>query len=138
MRKTRIFSSLILMVLISTTALSFARDYGMETRARNLVSRYFDALTEGDTKTVLTLIGGELLLGRQELLENPEYSNYLIKNYRNSTVSVINSRQVDANLVEVDTSIYKSPDEQFELQLLVKSMDETGEHLLIVSEQDAE
>lgn len=125
------------MVLISTTALSFAGNYDMETRARNLVSRYFDALTKGDTKTVLTLIGGELLLGRQQLLENPEYSNYLIKNYRNSTVSVTNSRQVDANLVEVDTSIYKSPDEQFELQLLVKSMDETGENLLIVSEQDA-
>jgi len=126
------------MALMSTTALSFAGDYDMETRARNLVSRYFDALTEGDTKSVQTLIGGELLLGRQALLENPEYSNYLIKNYRNSTVSVMNSRQVDSNLVEVGVSIHKSPDEQLELQLLVKSMDETGENLLIVSEQDAE
>jgi len=134
MRITRIIATVI---LIACSSLSSAQESGMEIRARDLVSRYFAALAQGDTETVLSLIGGELLLNRQRLLENPEYSDYLSTNYWNSTISVVHSRKIAANLVAVDASIQKSPEEPFTVQLLVESLDEAGETLLIVGEQDA-
>lgn len=123
--------------LLASAPLSAAQASDLEIRARNLVSHYFSALMQGDTRTVLRLIDGELLLNRKELLENPEYSEYLSRNYRNSTVSIRDSRQVADNRVEVDASIQKSAEEQFTVLLLVESMDEADEVLLIVSEQDA-
>ena len=134
MRKIRLFAFL---GLLACTSLTTAQDSDMEIRARTLVSDYFAALMQGDTQTVLSLIGGEFLSSRQQLLENPEYSSYLSNNYLDASATVTGSSQVAANRVEVDVSIQKSPEEQFAIVLLVESMDTASEILLIIDERDS-
>jgi hypothetical protein len=117
-----------LLVVIYITLQSIAATAGtwLEDNAQNLVSQYLDALTRGDTELVLNVIGGDLLKSRRSLLQNPDYPSYLIKAYTDTKVSVVDSRQLTADSVEVDVMIEKSLDEHYRLTFLVTTVKEKG------------
>ena len=113
-------------------------DTRLEENAQNLVSQYLAALIQGDTELLLDSIGGEFLESRRMLLQNPDYSTYLVEAYTDASVSVTGSRQLTANSVAVDVVIKKAVDEQLDLIFLVEVVKEKGKKLLIVAEQDAD
>ena len=129
---------LVVVIYITLQSVTAVAGTWLEDNAQNLVSQYLDALTRGDTVFVLDVIGGELLESRRSLLQNPEYSAYLIKAYSDTKVSVIGSRQLTVDSIEVDASIEKTVDEQFKLTFLVTTVKEKRKTLQIVSEQNIE
>lgn len=56
--------------------------------AESVVNRYLDALLQGDTITLRSLLGGRLATTRQSLLSNPDYSAHLIQRYQGATVKL--------------------------------------------------
>ena len=113
-------------------------DTGLEEKAQNLVSEYLTALKQGDTKLLLEIIGGNFLESRRTLLQNPDYSTYLIEFYTNASLSVTGSRQITDKSIEVNAVIENSVNEQFSLIFLVEIVKDKGNNLLIVAEQDAD
>lgn len=106
----------------------------LEAEARNLVSQYLIAVAHGDTATIRTLIGGELLESRDLLLDNPDYSAQLIKAHQNRTLSVIDASVVGPDQVEVNLRVEESGESQFDIHLLVSKTSDTNDELRIVSE----
>jgi len=123
------------MILIAFS--TSAEESRLEMGARNLVSEYFAALTQGNTELLFSIIGGDLLESRRKLLQNPDYASYLSDAYKDTKVSITGSRQLTNHRVEVDARIEKSLDEQFTIRLIIEDADGTGAVLLIVAEQDS-
>ena len=127
----------IIVIYMTLLCSSVARgDARLEENAQNLVSQYLAALIQGDTELLLDIIGGELLESRRTLLQNPDYSTYLVEVYSDASVSVTGSRQLTANRVAVDAVIEKAVDGQMSIMFLVEVMNDQGKKLLIVAEQD--
>jgi len=97
-----------------------------ELQAEATLMRYFDALKQGDTSALKSLLGGRLLQKRLALLNNPTYPGHLINVYQNAQF-YINGQQTTANgRVKITATIsFDQQDSQKKTFLLVKT--ETGD-----------
>ena len=57
--------------------------------AENVIKIYHLATTQGDTATIRSLLGGDLLKKRSTLLDNPTYPQHLISVYGGSTIEIM-------------------------------------------------
>ena len=74
--------------------------------AENVVRTYHLALTQGDTITIKSLLGGDLLLKRRRLLDNPIYPSHLIEVYGGSTITITrNILNNDSITIEADITL---------------------------------
>lgn len=127
-------SGVLLVALALTTLPAAGDDATLEAEARNLVSQYLIAIANGDTETIRTLIGGELLKSRSMLLDNPDYSAQLIEAHQDRTLSVTDANVVGPEQVEVDLRVKESGETRFDIHLLVAKTGGTSDELRIVSE----
>jgi len=83
-----------------------------------VMDKYFQALREGDTRTLKNLLGGYLLRKRKQLLENPRYPALLKKTYRNADFHILNS-DVANNKVTIDVDIIFNSSEKITMRFLL-------------------
>lgn len=71
--------------------------------AESLVNRYIAALQDGDTDTLLALLGDPLLARQSRMLGNPAYGGFLRDRYRGAVVHITGSQSRGAStIVDVD------------------------------------
>lgn len=83
-----------------------------------IIDKYFQALREGDTRTLKILLGGYLLRKRKQLLENPRYPALLKKTYRNADFHILNST-IANNQVTIDVDIIFNSSEKITMRFLL-------------------
>ncbi len=126
--------SVLLLVLSLTSTSAIGDDASLEAEAHDLVSRYLVAIAHGDISTIKTLIGGELLETRRELLDNPDYSAELIRAHQGKNVSITGVKVLGPDQIEVDLRIEESSDSQFGVHLLVARTTGSDDELRIIAE----
>jgi len=77
---------------------------GPQMEAENVVMSYHSALTQGDTTTIKSLLGGDLLKKRRRLLDNPTYPEHLIRIYNGSTMEIVRN-SINNGLITVEVNI---------------------------------
>ena len=70
--------------------------------ALEVAERYVSAIQSGDTASIGQLIAGNLRARMAGLLSNPDYSYQLVNDNATKTLTLLDSRQGDGGLVEVD------------------------------------
>ena len=55
------------------------------------------------------LIGGDLLVKRSLLLENPTYSEYLIDTFKQARIVITNHKTLDNGMISIEATISMSP-----------------------------
>lgn len=100
----------------------------MEAEAGSVLLRYFDALSQGDTVSMRSLMGGELLDKRSRLLDNPGYPGHLISTYGRAQYTVIDYTTLNDTTVSIDATITLSPEETVKMRFLLKK--ETGPDMI--------
>jgi len=121
--KISIFSILLFIVL----AQAIASDHpgGLESDAKAVIQRYFDALIQGDTADLRSLMGGDLIAKRSKLLDNPTYSTHLINTYGQARYKINSYNILGDDAVTVDVTITLSPDETINKRFLLKKAAES-------------
>lgn len=101
--KNLLMLAIAVIALISvTTVLPQDQD---ASEAEQIMLRYFDALSFGDTQTLKGLMGGSLLEKRSRLLNNPVYPQYLAETF-GSTIFTIDRIDVDGSgIVGIDVTM---------------------------------
>lgn len=96
--------SLLLMPSINAVAATLTG--ANEIEARTVLSIYFDAMVQGDTLTMRSLLTGNLLKKRSRLLDNPTYPSYLAKTYGNASFSIDRLESTGSSTVAANVSIF--------------------------------
>ena len=81
------------------------------TQVEVVMNQYFTALAGGDITTMKTLLGGRLKAKRMLLLNNPEYTDYLVTTHANASFQILGIHSTAPNTVSVDVLISFSLDE---------------------------
>lgn len=84
---------------------------GAEYEAKQTLLRYFDAVRQGDTGTMRSLIGGRLLEERELLLGNPTYAGYLAATFANADFSVGRVEMLGRSGILVEAFIMHGPND---------------------------
>lgn len=95
---------LIALIFLLTTGLVSADVNSIPPEARAVLSRYFDALSQGDTRTLKSLLGPGLLERRIRLLDNPTYPAYLTQTFGQARFEIVGYSETEEGLL-VDVSI---------------------------------
>ncbi|VAW83690.1 hypothetical protein MNBD_GAMMA16-1402 [hydrothermal vent metagenome] len=74
-------------------------------QAEVVMNQYFTALAGGDIATLKVLLGGKLKAKRVLLLNNPEYTNYLVTTYANASFQILDIYSNSPNTVLIDVLI---------------------------------
>ncbi len=88
--------------------------------AESVLTRYFAALSQGDTLTLRSLMGGSLLEKRSLLLDNPTYPAHLTSTYGQALFRINSYATFDDNSVSISATIDLSPDESINKRFLLK------------------
>ena len=91
-----------------------------EAEAGSVLLRYFDALSQGDTAALRSLMGGTLLDKRSSLLDNPAYPGHLISAYGQARYTITGYSSLDDTTVSIDATITLSPEESIKKRFLLK------------------
>ncbi len=118
MKYTRFFLLICTSLLFMQVAISQTLSQN-EQDARTVLTRYFDALGQGDTSTLRSLIGGDLLRKRARLLDNPTYPSHLVEVYRNAGVQFDQFTTRENDTVVVDVIITLATGEKLKQQFLL-------------------
>ena len=108
--------------------------------AREVIDRYFDALKQGDTQTIQSLLDGDLLTARKPLLNNPSYPDHLISVYKDMAYEITALKALEDGVLAVDTTIVMNDQESREKQYLLHRAERENtatEQLYIFAEIDA-
>jgi hypothetical protein len=101
--KKLVYMLVILPLLYANTAHSMSQS-DAQVEAESVVKAYHFALTQGDTVTIKSLFGGDLLIKRRRLLDNPTYPSHLIEVYGGSTIVI--TRNISSNdSITIDADI---------------------------------
>lgn len=76
-----------------------------ELEARMVLMRYFDALTQGDTLTLRSLMCGDLLERRSRLLDNPTYPAFLVETNGSARFSLDETEAISPSDMAIEASI---------------------------------
>lgn len=110
-------------LLFSPAAWSATLPTAEQLEAEAVVLNYFDALHQGDTDVIATLLDGPLLEKRQSLLNNPGYADRLRSLYQNAQFHVVGYSTLDADSVAIDTRIDLNDQETIESRfILIKDL----------------
>ena len=87
--------------------------------AEDVLVRFFDAQVLGDTGTIKTFLGGHLLKKREKLLNNPSYSDFLRKTYKNARLEIIAYERLKENTIQIDTIILMNEQETIQVNFIL-------------------
>lgn len=91
-----------------------------EMEAKATLVRYFDALANGDTSTLRSLMGGDFLNKRSRLLDNPTYPSHLIGAFQNAVFSFTRLTPMDNENITADITITLPTGEKMNKQFLLR------------------
>ncbi len=78
---------------------------GEKMEAEAILNRFFSAQITGDTKTIEKLLGGDLLKKRRRLLNNPSYSGFLRRTYKNIRFKIMGYKKINEDTIQVKVMI---------------------------------
>lgn len=97
-----------------------------EIEAKAVLISFFNALVDSDTRAIEELLGGKLLKKRKRLLNNPNYSEFLAKRYRDTRFEIINYKRIKENRIQIDVKIILNEQESMRVRyFLEKTTDPT-------------
>mgnify|MGYP001184550214 CR=1 FL=1 len=131
----------VLIFLLSTGLVTAEVNY-VPPEVRAVLARYFDALSQGDTRTLKSLMGPGLLERRIRLLDNPTYPGYLAETFGQARFNIVGYSETEEGLV-VDVSILLpggNNDDRLEKRLILIDESRGGDssRLLIEDERTPE
>jgi hypothetical protein len=97
-----------------------------ESDAAAVLTRYFDALTQGDVLTLRSLMAGELLKKRSRLLDNPTYPAFLINTYGNARFQIDTVKSIGQSALTINASIIYDQDNISQRQYLLRDDSSSG------------
>lgn len=126
--KRPVFLLLFTLTTASGFALAAPVDTGspvasINTEAEQVMNQYFTALASGDTASLKTLLGGDLLKKRSLLIDNPTYPAFLTKTYMNASFSILGYTNTGPGTVAVDAVIRFSQNESISKQYVLERSD---------------
>ena len=77
----------------------------IDPEAASVMDSYFLALAYGDTVTLETLLGGDLLSKRRMLLDNPAYSDNLRNTYQGAEFKILKYENISPDSITVEVLI---------------------------------
>lgn len=87
-----------------------------------MVNDYLAALTRGDLETLKSILDGPFLSDKKQLLNNPDYRDFLQEFYAQARFEILGSRWVKGEWIEVDTRINFSEQNKTKIQFLLKEI----------------
>lgn len=125
----KLFFLVILVSMAFITHSKAASRSGDQLEANAVVNNYFNALTQGDTNAIKSLLGGDLFEKRKRLLDNPTYPEHLINTYSNARLELTNN--VSGNdSITVDAAITLNSGETMNRQYLLKKDPSHGQYII--------
>jgi hypothetical protein len=103
-----------------------------QSAANSVVNNYFIALSQGDTVTIKSLLGGDLLEKRKRLLDNPTYREQLISIYHNAHLNITNN-VISNDSIAIDSVITLNSGETLSRRYLLRkdfSSGATGRYII--------
>ena len=91
-----------------------------------VIEQYFNALSEGDTNTIRSLLGPSLLKQRERMLQNPTYSTYLIKHYNNIQHTISVPQLLNDNTVAIKVELSRDNTIQHKYQFILRLFDQSA------------
>lgn len=91
-----------------------------EAAAEAALTRYFDALSQGNVITLRSLMAGELLTKRSPLLDNPTYPTFLINTYGNASFQINTVKSLSPSTVTINASIIFDQNDISQRQYLLR------------------
>ena len=113
--------SLLLTFLLCTTA-SMADEKSDTDQAKNTVEKYMSALSDGDTKTIIELLGGNFLKRRAQVLNSDQYSDLLQERYQTLQYNLKVESMPDDDTWMFKTHLYFGNQDQVRRQCLKTEM----------------
>lgn len=128
--------SIVAAVLLLIALVAFGQtSVEQEPEAKAVLTHYFDALAQGDTARLRSLMGGELLKKRASLLDNPTYPAHLISVYSDARIQFTRFAPRNADSIIVDVTITLSNGERLTKQFVLKEeQGDMGTRLLVHEE----
>jgi hypothetical protein len=138
-RKMKRKSPILLNIFLLLTAITFVglerQGFAEETRksvayldelslnekveAEDLLLRYLDAQSVGDTGSIEKMLGGHLLKKRKRLLNNPSYPDFLRRTYKNARLQIIDYKRLQKNTIQVETIIFLNEQESIHVNFIL-------------------
>jgi hypothetical protein len=91
-----------------------------ESDAETALMRYFDALSQGDIRTLRSLMAGDLLAKRASLLDNPTYPPFLAKTYGNAHFQIDAVNTLNPSTIEIQATIVFDQDNSSQRHYLLR------------------
>lgn len=107
MKKLFCFFLVLVILGLSINGKAYSDQYdAFRTKAENVLFRYVKMLREGNASRLLSIYSGKSLKKRERLLRNnPEYKNFLKKNFANANFLINRIEYVDDKFAALDVSI---------------------------------
>ncbi len=115
----RILITLLILVL-SMSSLSIHAQGTAESEAEGVLLRYFDALSQGDTLTLRSVMGGTLLETQSPLLDNPTYPAWLVETFAGASFSIDGIETLSEAEVAIEASIVFGVDDAIPRRYLLR------------------
>lgn len=115
----RILTTLLILVL-SMSSLSAHAQGTAESEAEGVLLRYFDALSQGDTLTLRSVMGGTLLETQSPLLDNPAYPAWLVETFAGARFSIDSVETLSEVEVAIEASIVFGVDDAIPRRYLLR------------------
>jgi len=111
-------------LLINTTWAT--EDTVSKEQAATTVTNYINALSQGDILAIKGLLGGKLSGKRENLLNNPSYSNMLLNIYADVEYEILDSSIDNENNIVVDVVIIFNSQETMKTRFIINGINTMG------------
>ncbi len=91
-----------------------------EIEAEDVLISFFNALVKHDTSAIERLLGGKLLAKRKNLLNNPDYSEFLRGKYSNASFEIVRAKGNKKNRMKIDAKIILNDQESMQVRYFLK------------------
>jgi len=87
--------------------------------ARGVLESFLNAQAAGDIEIIKESLGGELLEKRLRLLNNPDYSSFLMDVYKNASFEIFNYTNLKKDSIQIDVKIDFNEQESRQIRFLL-------------------
>jgi len=116
-----IYTFSLLYILFINTSSWATENTVLTQQAKTTVTNYLNALSLGDTLAIKGLLGGDLLRKRENLLDNPSYSDMLRNIYSDVEYEILDTYVKGGNIV-VDVNIILNFQESMKTRFMLNSL----------------
>ncbi len=110
----------LLILILSMSSLTAQALSPAETEAEGVLLRYFDALGQGDTRTMRAVLGGELLVTESALLDNPTYPAFLVGKFAGVRFTINRIETLSETEIAIEASMIFGEDDAVTRRYLLR------------------